>query len=453
MTFSNPLKIFSNTLKLSLVTLSNTLVIAMNVLASEIPVTVSTNNNRLNVSETKMLTQMSLVNQLSDVNSKDWAFQALQSLIEEYNCIEGYPDSNYQGDQTLTRYEFASALATCLNQIKSLVPDNIVEQEDLITLQRLQSEFTTEVRTLRQRIKNLDISNSRLAAQQFSTTATLRGEAIFALVVARGGEKADDEDEQVDENIVFGSRLRLKFRSSFTGKDLLNVRLQARNIPGFDDATGTSMARLGFEGSNDNDIKLDTLQYIFPASEQLKVYINAQADSDSFISVLNPLFNSGGRGAISRFGRRNPIYRQMGNTGVGIDYQFSKFASLGVGYLAKNPDDPNSGLFNGSYGAIAQLTLKPSETLDLGLTYLRSYNNLKTGTGSELANDPFDRDADGVTGNSYGFEANYRINPHFSLGGWLGYTTTQAEDLPGKPEADIFNYGITLAFSRSWWRR
>lgn len=35
--------------------------------------------------------QVTSVSQLSDVKPTDWAFQALQSLVERYGCIAGYP--------------------------------------------------------------------------------------------------------------------------------------------------------------------------------------------------------------------------------------------------------------------------------------------------------------------------------------------------------------------------
>lgn len=38
------------------------------------------------------LAQVTSVSQLSDVQTTDWAFQALQSLVERYGCIAGYPD-------------------------------------------------------------------------------------------------------------------------------------------------------------------------------------------------------------------------------------------------------------------------------------------------------------------------------------------------------------------------
>jgi len=37
------------------------------------------------------MAQITSVSQLSDVQPTDWAFQALQSLVERYGVIAGYP--------------------------------------------------------------------------------------------------------------------------------------------------------------------------------------------------------------------------------------------------------------------------------------------------------------------------------------------------------------------------
>jgi Carbohydrate-selective porin, OprB family/S-layer homology domain len=445
-----------NALGICSVFLSTFVVFASSSLGSKVPATRITANDvvavpdqpTLALEQTNTLLQVTSVSQLSDVKSTDWAFQALQSLIERYGCIVGYPDHTYQGDRSLSRYDFAAGLEACLNQVNKWIAAgtaDIVKKEDLVSVQRLQLEFATELSALRGWVDNLEARASQLAAQQFSPTVKLRGDAIFAIIGGSGGNKADDNDEPVDKNIVFGSRLRLSLNTSFTGQDNLVLQLQARNIPKFDDdVTGTSMTRLGFEGSTNNTLELSTLQYYFPIGEQAIVYINGKASADDFAISLNPL-DSSGRGAISRFGRRNPIYRQIGSTGVGINYEFNDNVTLGLGYLADDSDDPSSGFFNGPYGAIAQLTLGPSEALDLSLTYVRSYNLLDTGTGSELANDPFD-DAEHITANSFGLGGFFEVSPSFTLGGWVGYTKAKAEDLANKPEADILNYAITLIF-------
>ncbi|WP_375471222.1 S-layer homology domain-containing protein, partial [uncultured Nostoc sp.] len=63
-----------------------------------------TNSNSL---ESNAIAQVNSVSQLSDVKTTDWAFQSLQSVVERYGCIVGYPDSTYKGNRALSRYEFA----------------------------------------------------------------------------------------------------------------------------------------------------------------------------------------------------------------------------------------------------------------------------------------------------------------------------------------------------------
>ena len=48
------------------------------------------------------LAQVTSVSQLSDVQPTDWAFQALQSLVERYGCIEGYPDKTFKVNCSMT---------------------------------------------------------------------------------------------------------------------------------------------------------------------------------------------------------------------------------------------------------------------------------------------------------------------------------------------------------------
>ncbi|HAX80078.1 MAG TPA: hypothetical protein DCY88_30640, partial [Cyanobacteria bacterium UBA11372] len=74
----------------------------------------------LNDLATDPMGQVTSVSQLTDVQPTDWAFQALQSLVERYGCIEGYPDRTYRGNRAMTRYEFAAGLNACLERINDL---------------------------------------------------------------------------------------------------------------------------------------------------------------------------------------------------------------------------------------------------------------------------------------------------------------------------------------------
>lgn len=88
--------------------------------------------------------QATSVSQLADVQPTDWVSLALQSLIERYGIIAGYPNSTCQGDQPLSRYEFAASLNAVLERVNELIitgSANYVPRDDLLTLQRLQQEF------------------------------------------------------------------------------------------------------------------------------------------------------------------------------------------------------------------------------------------------------------------------------------------------------------------------
>lgn len=67
------------------------------------------------------MSQLTSVTQLSDVQPTDWACQALQSLVERYGCIAGYPNGTYKGQRTMTRFEFAAGMNACPDRIGELI--------------------------------------------------------------------------------------------------------------------------------------------------------------------------------------------------------------------------------------------------------------------------------------------------------------------------------------------
>lgn len=73
------------------------------------------------------LAQVNSVSELSDVQPTDWAFQALQSLVERYGAIAGYTDGTFKGDRALTRYEFAAGLNTALDRINQIISRSAIK--------------------------------------------------------------------------------------------------------------------------------------------------------------------------------------------------------------------------------------------------------------------------------------------------------------------------------------
>ena len=394
------------------------------------------------------------VSELSDVQPTDWAFQALRSLIERYGCIRGDAESLYRGEQVLSRAEFAAGLNACLTQIREQLRENAAApdaQADLATLQRLQTEFASELLALRNQISTLESRTETLVDQQFSTTTKLRGEMLFGLSGAFGDEKArsdldpTDATDEISNNLVFTDRLRLILDTSFTGDDLLRLRLQAGSTPNLGDATGTTMSRLGFDGNTERNVILNQLYYRFPVGQSAEVTMMANGTLFDVVDTINPLLGFDSRGSISAFGLRSPIYREeIGATGAGISYDVSPHVNLALVYLAGQANNPADGLFGGSYTALGQVTLRPTSDLTVGLTYTRSRNAIDIGTSSEIANDPFGGASNSIIGNSYGLQASWRVNPDIRIGGWIGLVDVTATDLQDNPDADIFYYALNV---------
>jgi hypothetical protein len=369
------------------------------------------------------LNQVTSISQLSDVQPTDWAFQALQSLVERYGVIAGYPDGTYRGNRAMTRYEFAAGLNAALDRVNELIAAGLAEavsREDLATLQRLQEEFAAELATLRGRVDALEARTAELEANQFSTTTRLRGETIFNVA------GVFDEDEQFDSQITFGYRVRLNFDTSFTGQDRLRARLQSRDIQDFEsDPIGFS-----FSGSSGGDFRLDDLFYTFPLGERAEVTIaaNGVAVDDLVASTISPLDN-GGQGSLSDFGFPRQYAFSNGNAGAGVIFQLTDNLSLDGGYLADDASNPEAGagLFNGPYSAIGQLTFL-SDAFDAAATFVHSYD---PAYGSSNA-----------AANTYGGQVNFRLIPGIEIGGGIAFTDIAG--VPGDPEA--WSYQGTLAF-------
>jgi Carbohydrate-selective porin, OprB family/S-layer homology domain len=425
--------------------------------------------------------QVTSVSQFSDVQPTDWAFQALQSLVERYGCIAGYPNGTYRGNRALTRYEFAAGLNACLDRVNELIATataDLVTKEDLATLQRLQEEFGAELATLRGRVDALEARTAELEANQFSTTTKLQGEAIFALTDVFGDESGDAN------NTVFQDRVRLSLNTSFTGRDKLTTRLSAGNATDFtlkdragNSLTGDAEGRQTFNvsgGSKNNSVTIDRLTYEVPVGPA-QLYVAAAGGKHSqYAAVNNPYFHDntdGGNGALSTFASENPIYRIGGGAGAALNFPLGKGggilkgSSVTVGYLANQAENPGAsqGVFNGNYAALGQLNFSVGDRVALAATYVHGYH----AAGSAL----FDADRKdgsvvgtaqgnagnglGLTGttpgtisspassNSYGLSAAIRPSDKFSISGFVSYSDVNVQG--GGNDFEAWSYGAGLA--------
>jgi Carbohydrate-selective porin, OprB family/S-layer homology domain len=332
------------------------------------------------------------VSQLSDVKPTDWAFTALQSLVERYGCIAGYPDKTYRGQRAMTRYEFAAGLNACLDKINEIITTGLadkVSKEDFAAVQKLQEEFAAELGALKGRVDALESKTATLEAQQFSTTTKLEGQAIIAFSASGGGnnllrQPALDElgrtvlsDQTGNANTTAIARVRLNFNTSFTGDDLLVTRLEAGNngtnaanfldqpdrLTGFT-GFGNSSA-LDYSGASTN-FSLAKLAYEFPIGKDIKVAVGPVISLNDYIDT-NSFANDEAGDFSSGMFINNPLILPVNDgAGAAVEWNFgSGPITLRAAYVAANGEFPNAdaginrGLTGDPYQGTVELEFAP----------------------------------------------------------------------------------------------
>jgi hypothetical protein len=432
--------------------------------------------------------QVTSVSEFVDVKPTDWAFLALQSLVERYGCIVGLPTNppTYQGRRATTRYEFAAGLNACLDRMNELIAasvENLVTKEDMKLVQRLQEEFAAELALIRGRVDTLEARTATLEAQQFSTTTKLSGQVILGVQGAFGGNQAVPKGVpqgtlgKIQDATTLGYRVNLTFNTSFTGKDLLTTNLQMDDvslgaIPGSNAfaTTGTNSASLSYgflNAATGGGVALDTLTYEFPVlGDKGRITIAGLGGAIyDQVDTLSPL-DDDGEGAISAFGLRNAIYNQNLGAGVGAAFSINFLddkLNFTLGYLANGGAFAGAyaptgtpfgteGLFGSSYVAYGQLTGYPLENLGLSLLYVRGYSDLDSALPLNLGGGVGTASVDALTAvaatqaDNLGFQFQWQPLRNLILGGWFGVTWFNDVVAGLNASGTALNYALVFAF-------
>ena len=394
--------------------------------------------------------QVDRVEQLKDIQPTDWSYEALRGLINRYGCISGFPDRTYRGEKTISRSEFVVGLNNCLNRIENILTNSDkMPQNDVEIVLRLMQEFQSDLAILQGRTDGAQARIEDLETIQFSATTKLQGEAVVGL-----GDVLSQDNET---STILGSRLRLDLATSFTGNDLLFTRLSRNDFPGFAEEVGTLQGNLSVADSGTDDFELEELSYSFGVIDSLDFILGATGvDAEDIAGTVNVLDGDGGSGSISSFGTRNPIYNPPGDAGVGVVHRPIEQIEISAGYLASSADESISGggLFNGPYSALGQITISPFDSLSLAATYIHSYNQSDTQTGTDRANiqsetaREFGEEISTIS-NSYGLELSWAISDRIVIGGWGGLSKVSNLSTLNRVDRgtlDIWNWAATLAF-------
>jgi hypothetical protein len=414
------------------------------------------------------------VSQLSDVKPTDWAFTALQSLVERYGCIAGYPDSTFRGKQATSRYEFAAGLNACLDKINEIISAGLadkVSKEDLATLQKLQEEFAAELATLRGRVDALDAKVAKLEAQQFSTTTKLSGLAFFNVTTGSGsGVLRDGATPGNAPNTTMSGLVWLTLNTSFTGKDSLITQLAVGNgnsaysnaygSSGFFNTTATTFTDQT-AGATANTFVLRELSYTFPVFEKASLVVGPRVnfykyfDGNRFLYPWNTTFSSINSSLLSD-AKRGAGAVFMTPLGDMFDFKVGYLAESNEFFTTNSAASPTQGLTGGTNNITAELGFKPSDSFKLRLIY--GYGNIAgnrnaagalTGTVGGSPSLQATTIAGFNNGQSNVFVANFDwlVTKGFGLFGRYGYGTTNLNRTAGgSTNVNQYTFQIGAAF-------
>ena len=438
-------------------------------------------------SDAPALAQVTSVSELSDVQPGDWAYTALQRLVEEYGCLEGYLDRTFRGDRALTRYEFAAGLNACLDVGIQTFPGGNV---DLDEISRLYEEFAAELAQVRSQTDTLQADVAELEANQFSTTTKLNvqlythlnyatasgdvlAEGTSVFVPARDPVTNEPVVRTIEDNPepTFSYYTWINFATSFTGEDRLQLQLVSGDGNGPANFYGSAglfntfgvpfTLQTGTKGE-DNVIVREVF-YDFPVGDfkftigpAINWYRHFDNNRFTFFGTGANSFNSSGST------QANAIDR---GSGAVVQWNAADWLDLRLGYLAENTEflpgrrsATENGLFDGTTTLTGQVGVYPTDDLSLRFLYTRS-NIAPTPAGfigsaiSEpiygFADDGFGGPLKVATADTFLFNLDWLVTKGFGLFGRYSYGSTNVfpvsdarED--GTIDAQAFQVGLAF---------
>jgi hypothetical protein len=303
--------------------------------------------------------QITNISQFGDVQPTDWAYQALNNLVEQYGCVAGYPNGTFKGAKPLSRFEAAALLNSCL--------DRVTEATD--ELKRLAQEFERELTLINGKITGLEKKIGKLEATQFSTTTKLQGEATFDIgAVSFGGSQyanstangstapTNNSNKYSGNNnrnwggLSFNYDLRLNLNTSFTGKDLLYTRLRSGNFA-FSVFNGNPYSLLALDkafaptGGN-NVVNIDRLYYRFPVGKEFTAVIGPRARNTEMLAITPTFYRGGDILDVFTLNGAPATYNKATGSAFGLIWkqQVKKgnpFFAASTSYVAPNGDNSN----------------------------------------------------------------------------------------------------------------
>ena len=284
-------------------------------------------------------TTFAAANPFSDVPADHWAYDAVSQLAAD-GVIEGYGDTTFRGNQSITRYEMAQMVAKAMAKTD-------VSAADKALIDKLAAEFSDELNNLGVRVNNLERN---------ADMVKWNGEARYTYKSLRT-EHADDNGKDRDNS----DKLLLRLEPSAEVNDHwhVNARLDATTEMSDDKGSGENhdedkidLKRIYAQGDYKNfQVKLGKLGFETP--EDGLVFDNDEnAFSGAQVAFGNNIKTTLMAGRLDvddQMGNRKLLHGfdkdNTGDTanfqGVTVQYDAPQASKLtgGVGYYHLNSND------------------------------------------------------------------------------------------------------------------
>ena len=407
--------------------------------------------------------QVTSVNQFSDVQPTDWAYQALSNLVEKYGCVAGYPNGTFKGGNAMTRYEAAALLNACLDRISEVTDE----------LQKLLNEFDSELTVLTSRVDGLEAKVGELEAQQFSTTTKLKGEVSMIIggvdnwfANAVTGQTVDSKTGAIKDKTTrtnynktaFNYDLRLSFDTSFSGKDLLRTRMRSGNFSADPFGSSGNVFKLDKAEEGDQTVFIDRLFYTFPVGDQVKLTAGAVVRNTEMLSFLPSAFKSEILDFFNLAGATG-TYNKATGAGAGFSWKQkvkkgNPYATFDANWVSQYAAEQfyaqsDTGAFaeDSAQNVLAQLGVK-GQNWGAAVAYRYGSENAQLRDPNSPSSSFFRRLGDGQSSNSvslagYWVPMDVKWLPSISAGGsYTNYTKGET-----RPSADIYSWMVGLQWN------
>jgi hypothetical protein len=221
-------------------------------------------------------------NPFVDVPLNHWAYDAVQSLAAK-GVIVGYPDGTFGGAKSLTRYEFAEAVAKALAYVEGM---DFASADDVAVLEKLAIEFADELASLGVTVADLEAAvGANSAAIAALETTVAKHEKFFDQVVITGDLTATYTKVVVPMTVAtLSDESEITFTATINDQTTAGVTVTATDVlsgaPAYD--VTWSGFFIDYKGA---DLQLRVGE-VLPASIGLSLISHYEVDEDEFDGFL-----------------------------------------------------------------------------------------------------------------------------------------------------------------------